>query len=99
MSVTVPLSQPVKAHGDEITELVLKAPTTKEIIEIGLPTLMIPGADGESVGIEIRQKVVARYASRLAAVPMSTIESLALPDWSAVQGAVMGFFGQGSGEA
>jgi hypothetical protein len=98
MSVTVPLSKPIKAHGDEVSELTLREPTTKDVIELGLPTLIIPGADGQSTGIEIRQPVVARYVMRLAAIPMGSVEALSLSDFSLCTAAVMGFFGQGDGE-
>ena len=99
MSVSIPLSKPIKAHGDEVSELELREPTTKDIIELGLPTLIIPGADGQSTGIEIRQPVVARYVSRLAAIPMGSVEALAPKDFSLCTAAVMGFFGAGDGEA
>lgn len=99
MSAVIPLSKPVKAHGDEVSELTLREPTTKDIIELGLPTLIIPGADGQSTGVEIRQPVVARYISRLAAIPMGSVEALAVKDFSLCTAAVMGFFGSGAGEA
>ena len=98
MSVTVPLSKPIKAHGDEVSELTLREPTTKDVIELGLPTLIIPGADGQSTGVEIRQPVVARYVSRLAAIPMGSVKALSLKDFSLCTAAVMGFFGEGDGE-
>lgn len=98
MSVTVPLSKPIKAHGDEVSELTLREPTTKDVIELGMPTLIIPGADGQSTGIEIRQPVVARYVMRLAAIPMGSVEALSLSDFSLCTAAVMSFFGQGDGE-
>lgn len=94
MSVTVPLSQTIKAHGDDVAELTLRAPTTEDIIELGLPTLIIVGADGQSTGVEIRQAVVARYVSRLAAIPLGNVKSLAPKDWSLCTAAVMGFFGE-----
>lgn len=98
MSVTVPLAKAIKAHGEEVSELSFREPTTKDVIEIGLPTLIIPGDDGQSTGVEIRQKVVARYISRLAAIPMGSVEALSLSDFSHCTAAVMGFFGQGDGE-
>lgn len=94
MSITVPLSKAIKAHGDDVAELTLRAPTTEDIIELGLPTLIIIGADGQSTGVEIRQAVVARYVSRLAAIPLGNVKSLDPKDWSACQAAVMGFFGE-----
>ena len=99
MSAVIPLSKPIKAHGDEVSEISMREPTTKDIIELGLPTLIIPGADGQSTGVEIRQPVVARYISRLAAIPMGSVESLAVKDFSLCTAAVMSFFGSGDGEA
>jgi hypothetical protein len=99
MSVAVPLSRAVKAHGDEVSELTLREPTTKDVIELGLPTLIIPGADGNSAGVEIRQQVIARYIMRLAAIPLGSVESLSLGDFAACTAAVMGFFGQADGES
>lgn len=97
-TITLKLTKPITAHGEEVSELTLRQPTTKEVIEIGLPTLLIPSVDGESVGIELRQKVVARYISRLASIPMGAVESLSLGDHSAASAVVMSFFGQGAGE-
>lgn len=99
MSVTVPLSRPVKAHGDEIQEVTLREPTTKDVIELGLPTLIIPGADGQGAGVEIRQPVIARYLCRLAAIPLSSVEAMTVKDFSLCTAVVMGFFGSGDGEA
>ncbi|MBS1198161.1 MAG: putative rane protein [Proteobacteria bacterium] len=95
---TVKLSNSITAHGDEVSELTLRPPITKDIIQLGLPTLIIPGADGESTGIEIRQPVIARYIMRLAGIPMSSVESLTISDFSLCTAAVMGFFGSGDGE-
>lgn len=99
MSALIKLSKAIKAHGDEVSEITLREPITKDIIELGLPTLIIPGDDGQSTGVEIRQKVVARYISRLAAIPMGSVESLSVKDFSLCTAAVMGFFGSGDGEA
>lgn len=95
-AVTIPLTQSITAHGEQVSELTLRPPTTKEVIEIGLPTLLIPTDDGQT-GVEIRQRVVARYISRLAAIPMGAVESLSLSDHSACVGVVMGFFGRTAG--
>lgn len=98
MSIRVPLSKPVMAHGEEIAAIELRQPETKDVIKIGLPTLIVPSAGGEA-GVEIRQAIVARYIVVLGGVPMSTVESLSLADHSALTAAVMSFFGQGGGEA
>ncbi len=95
---TIKLSKPITAHGDEVSEITLRDPGTKDVIELGLPTLIIPSDDGKSAGVEIRQKVVARYIMKLAAIPLSSVESLSMNDFSRCTAIVMGFFGQGDGE-
>lgn len=98
MSTTVALSKTVKAHGEDVDELTLREPTTEDVIELGLPMLFIPSASGETA-TELRQSVLARYISRLAAIPMGSVKALSLRDFSRCTGAVMGFFGEGDGEA
>jgi hypothetical protein len=99
MSTTIKLSRTIKAHSEEVDEVTLREPATKDLMEIGLPMLIITGADGQSTGIEIRQPVIARYISRLAAIPMGSVESMTIKDFSLCSAAVMGFFGSGDGEA
>ena len=95
---TIKLSKTIKAHGEEVDEVTLREPATKDLMEIGLPMLIITGADGQSTGIEIRQPVIARYISRLAAIPMGSVESMTIKDFSLCSAAVMGFFGSVDGE-
>ena len=96
MSQTVQLSTPITAHNEEVSELTFREPTTKDTIEIGLPTLIII-SEGET-GVEVRQKVVAKYISKLCSIPKSSVESLSLKDFSACTKVVMGFFGEGDKE-
>ena len=42
-AVTVNLSKPVTAHGEEVDELTLREPLTKDVIELGMPTLIVVG--------------------------------------------------------
>ena len=97
-AITIPLSKPIKAHGEEINELTFREPTTEDVIDLGLPMLFIPSASGETA-TELRQKVLASYIARLAAIPMGSVKALSLKDFSRCTGAVMGFFGDGEGEA
>ena len=98
-AVTLKLSKPVTAHGEEVSEITLRAPVPEDIMKIGTPTLLIPSSDGESVGIEIRAKLIGQYVSRLAGIPLSSVKALSVGDFLQCQGAVMGFFGNGGGEA
>lgn len=98
--VKVKLSRPVAAHGGEVEELEFRAPTPEDVMQIGLPTLLVPGSDNDSVGVEVRPKVIGQYIVRLAKVPASTVKALSLGDFERCIGAVMGFFNNGdSGEA
>lgn len=97
MSVTLKLTKPITAYDTEISELTFREPTTKDTIEIGLPTLIVVGED-ESTGVEVRQKVVAKYIMKLAAIPKNSVESLALEDFRACTKVVMSFFGEGDSE-
>ena len=99
MSTTVPLTKPVTAHGAEISEIVLREPTADDVMQLGSPQLLVPTADGESVAVEIRARVIGQYIMRLGAVPLSSVKALSLRDFTSLQGAVMGFFFAGDGEA
>ncbi len=92
----VPLSKPITAHGEETAELNFREPTTEDVMQIGVPQLLIPSADGESVGVEVRTKVVGQYIARLAAIPMSSVKQLSIKDFNACTGVVMGFFNGGA---
>lgn len=97
--LTITLAKPVAAHGEEVSELTFREPVPEDIMQIGTPTLLIPSSDGESVGIEIRAKLIGQYISRLAGIPMSSVKALSVADFMQCQGAIMGFFGNGGGEA
>lgn len=94
---TVKLKTPITAHDAEISELTLREPTTEDIIDMGLPTLIVI-TDDDKPAVEIRQKVIAKYISKLGAIPMSSVKKLSPGDFSSCSNAVMSFFGQGDGE-
>lgn len=85
------LSKPIKAHGEEVTSLELSEPTTKDVMELGYPYLLIPG---ELEGIQLQPKIAGRYISRLAKIPMSSVEQLSINDLQQLQVLIMGFFGE-----
>lgn len=89
MSVTVKLAVPIEAHGETLTELVLREPTGKDIRVNGMP-FRFHAEDGSII---TDAAAVHRYIAALAAVPPSTVDRLAPSDWSAAMAAVLGFFG------
>ena len=86
---TIPLSKPLTAHGKEITELVLREPTSEDVMEFGYPFLIHAGDV-----IELRPRVVGQYVVKLAGVPLPTVKAMSIPDLQKCQGVVMGFFGR-----
>jgi hypothetical protein len=96
--ITIALKKAIQAHGKEIDEITLRPPEPTDVMEEGVPSLLIPSADGKSVGIEVRAKVVGRYISRLGSIPMSSVKAMSFGDFNRCMNAVMGFFGDGDGE-
>lgn len=76
-TVTVPLSEPAKAHDRELTELVLRRPRTKELRRAS------DGAKGE-------MDTMCRLLSECGGVPTSTIDALSLEDFMAAVEALSG---------
>lgn len=91
---TITLSKPIQAHGETLAELQLREPTIDDVAELGYPFLVVQGNSGG--GIEIKPGVVLKYASRLAAVPPSSLKTISIGDLNRIQAAVMGFFEDGA---
>jgi hypothetical protein len=88
---THPLRKPIKAHGEEVKELELDEPDANLVMELGYPYLVLQ--NGGEGALQLQPKVAARYISRLAKVPLSSVGQLAIPDLHELQAWVMGFFG------
>lgn len=91
---TVKLGKPIQAHGETLTELTLREPTVADVAELGYPFAVVQGSSGG--GIEMKPGVVLKYASRLAAVPPSSLQGISIPDLMRIQEVVMSFFGDGA---
>lgn len=83
----VALSTAITAHGNEVQSLSLRRPTGKDVREIGLPYKMMVD---ESVTVQT--EVAAKYISRLAAIPMSSVDAIDPADFNTLAWAVAGFF-------
>lgn len=92
MSTQFHLSKPIMSGDEEITMLDLRELTGDDIISIGYPYLIVIG-DDDSQAMELRPKIIARYVSKLAAVPPSLIGKMSPSDISKITGVVMNFFG------
>lgn len=83
----VSLRKPIQAHGEELAELTFREPTAEDIIACGYPLQMSDGAATPIAG------AVARYISRLAGVPASSVKALSASDFNACMQEVLVFFG------
>lgn len=89
MTKIVPLSKPIEAHGESMTELTLREPGGKDIRTFGVPYRI--GAEDGSVIIDAAS--VHRYIAGLAGLPPSAVDTMVPADWTAAMAAVLGFFG------
>ena len=94
--VPVTLSQPIKAHGRDVSELTLRPLTGKDLRICGAPYRI--GRAGEE-GI-VDSQAVSAMISELAGIPISSVDQLSAADWFACWSAIQSFLaGSNSGTA
>jgi hypothetical protein len=84
----VKLSKPIPVGDELVNELDLREPTVDDVVDIGFPYAIT-----ESGEIELRPKLIMKYASKLASVPPSAIKAISIADLNNLSIAVVGFFG------
>lgn len=85
--ITVDLSTPVQAHGEDVTTLELKDPTFELIQKLGTPVSL----DGNG-NFTINSQVAFKYIPELAGVPPSSLKTLGAFDLNNLCWAVWRFF-------
>lgn len=86
--IRIHLGAPIKVHGEEVAELVLREPNTGDAIAVG----KMPYVLDEGGRVKPLPDVAAMYLSRMAAVPPSSIEQLHLADFNNAAWIVADFF-------
>ena len=84
-----PLRKPIQANGEQVNELELREPTAQDLILIGMP--MAFSADG---GSEIKMSSIAKYVSRLAGIPPTSVLEIAPSDLMDLAIEIVGFFSE-----
>lgn len=85
----ITLAVPIKAHGEELTVLKLRRPTTAEVRKIGrMPYVAVD----ESGKITPDMAVVPDYISVCAGIPPSSVEQLDLSDLNTLAWSIAAFF-------
>ncbi|MGF7051892.1 hypothetical protein GGC47_001057 [Bosea sp. OAE752] len=88
--VTFKLREPIPAHGEDLSELKFRAPTSQDIIDIGSPIRLDMAS--EPPGVEHNEKRMAQMMARLAAVPPSSITKLHHSDFLELEWLLTPFF-------
>lgn len=86
--VSISLSVPIKAHGEEITELVLRKPVPAEARAIGV----FPYSLGEGNLPMINIPAACQYISKCAGIPPTSVDQLDIADLNTACWVVATFF-------
>lgn len=87
-SIAHPLVKAIKAHGEEVNEVTLRRPSSKEIKQIGrMPYLLDDGGKPTP-----NMAVISDYLVVCLAIPESSVDQLELVDLNQLTWAVIGFF-------
>lgn len=82
------LKVPITAHGDQLTELEVRRPTTKEVRGIKA----LPYTLSENSMPVVEPDVVCKYIAVCTAIPQSSVEQLDLADLNELAWILIGFF-------
>lgn len=85
--ITVKLTRPIKAHGDEISTITIREPSGGDIMDCGYPLAL------EGQRALPQAEPIGRLIAKLGGIPPSSVRQLCMPDYNACMGVVLGFFG------
>jgi hypothetical protein len=83
-----PLSSPITAHGEELTELTLRRPTPAECRKIR----SLPYSVDQNEDVSLDLSVAMTYIGICAGIPPSSVDQLDLSDINNLAWMVAGFF-------
>lgn len=84
------LAAPIQAYGEEMRELRMRDPSTADVRAINaVPYVFSKEAGGVPTLVP---EVCARYISRLAQIPLSAVDQLALGDFHSLAWEVANYF-------
>lgn len=89
---TVTLTTPIEAHGEKLSELKLRKPTTAELIEHGQPYTTQRGGV-----IKADYRVCAALISAICAIPPSSVDKLEPSDFDEAAMSLVGFMSHAPG--
>lgn len=87
--VKLPLSKPIKAHGEEISVLEISPMTGTDLLEIGEPPFQLD----DKKRMHMDMALTGEYLVRLAGIPPSAVRDMAPMDLISAFAVIAGFFG------
>ena len=93
---TLHLKTSIKAHGEEVSKLEIRAPNGKDLRLFGSPFQMTPNRETGEALPRFDNDASARLLTELAGVPLSSIDQMSASDFLAAQMVLLGFFGAGT---
>jgi hypothetical protein len=92
MAMKFSLTKTIKAHGEEVDELEIMKPSSKDVRELGYPFTAQPSAGGDA-DIRLLPDIGAKYIARLCKIPMNSVDQLEPLDFMLIHTEICGFFG------
>lgn len=83
----IKLTKSIRAHAEDVHVLELREPTGKDVRELGFPHTLTGDA-----GVKLDAGVVAKYISRLANIPLSSVDDMSPADLNTISWDIAGFF-------
>jgi Phage tail assembly chaperone proteins, E, or 41 or 14 len=88
--ITVTLSTPINAYGEDVSVIKMRKPTGADLLRVGNPVEFDPISDPPKISHNMQR--VQQMVARLANIPSSSLEKMATQDWVACAWAVTPFF-------
>ncbi len=87
---TIPLAKPIAAHGETLTQLVLRRPTVKEMRTCGQP-YRLSDASGGGFALQADYDACAKLISAICAIPPSSVDDMDAADFDNASMMLVGF--------
>lgn len=87
-TATVELTKPITAYGEPRDNITLREPTVRDIRDCGYPFRI----DDTGENFEPIASAIARYISKLAGIPMGSVDQMTPQDFNRAMGEIIGFF-------
>jgi hypothetical protein len=87
---SIELTRPIEAHGQQVSKLVFREPTGRDLLNVGNPVVFDPISDPPKVMHDERR--MNAMLSLLANVPPSSILALSPRDWITCAWGITPFF-------